>query len=290
MNKSFETLTSDSNDDETADTPKQPSSAPNPADNTPSPALLIPAPPAPPSSTFPHPVPGCPLWEWHALQCFNPSGFGAHGHRNEAISNAYEDLLNGIPMAHLVTSKLKDVVEFILDEAHITNLIVTEDTNLLDAPTFHEAMAGPECDKWHQAVLDELTAIKEAGTWELVDPPPNVQNIVGCCFILLRKCGAGGRVSRYKARLVAQGFSQHKGIDYSKTFTPVIKSTSLRVFLAICAWHSWRIHQMDIKSAYLNGTITEDIYMWQPKGYKEKGSEDKIAKLKKGLYGLKQMG
>ncbi len=130
----------------------------------PSPAPLISAPPAPPSSTLPHPVPGHPLWEQHALQHFDPSGFGAHGHQNEAISNAYEDLVNGIPMAHLVMSELKDIAEFILDEAHIANPIVTKDTNLLDAPTFHEAMAGAECDKWHQAILEELTAIKEAST------------------------------------------------------------------------------------------------------------------------------
>ncbi len=80
------------------------------------------------------------------------------------------------------------------------------------------------------------------------------------------------------------------GIDYSETFAPVVKSASLRVFLAICAHHGWCIRQMDIKSAYLNGTLSEDIYMWQPKGYEEKGSEGKVAKLWKGLYSLKQAG
>ena len=85
-----------------------------------------------------------------------------------------------------------------------------------------------------------------------------------------------------------QGFHQCEGINYSETFAPVIKSTSLQVFLAICAHHRWPIRQMDIKSAYLNGVLSEDIYMLQPKGYKEKGSKEKVAKLQKGLYRLKQ--
>ena len=80
------------------------------------------------------------------------------------------------------------------------------------------------------------------------------------------------------------------GIDYPEMFTPVIKSVSLQVFLAICAQHGWHIQQMDIKLAYLNGMLSEDIYMLQPKGYKEKGSENKVAKLRKGPYGLKQVG
>ena len=126
--------------------------------------------------------------------------------------------------------------------------------------------------------------------WTLVNHTPNIWNVIGCQFVLQMKCGADGEVTRYKAQLVAQGFSQHKGIDYSETFTPVIKLASLCVFLAICTQHRWVIHQMDIKSAYLNGSITEDIYMRQLMGYKEKGSETKVAKLQKGLYGLKQAG
>ncbi len=108
--------------------------------------------------------------------------------------------------------------------------------------------------------------------------------------MLQKKCGPDGEVTRFKACLVAQGFGQQEGIDYLKTFAPVVKSASLRVFLTICAQHGWKIRQMDIKSAYLNGLITKDIFMHQPKGYKEKGSEMKVAKLNKGLYGLKQAG
>ena len=168
--------------------------------------------------------------------------------------------------------------------------MIKEDTNLPDAPTLREALAGPERDSWHGAILEELAAIKEAGTWTLVDHTPDIQNIIGCRFVLQKKRGADGEVTRFKARLVAQGFSQREGIDYSETFAPVVKSASLRVFLAICVRHGWCIRQLDIKSAYLNGVLSEDIYMRQPRGYEEKGSEGKVAKLKKGLYGLKQAG
>ena len=153
-----------------------------------------------------------------------------------------------------------------------------------------EALASAEHDQWHAAILEELAAIREVGTWELVNPNPSIQNIIGCHFILQKKRGASGEVTCFKVWLVAQGFSQHEGIDFSETFAPVVKSTSLRILLAIWAEHGWRVRQMDIKSAYLNGTVSEDIYMRQPKGYEEPGREQSLAKLKKGLYGLKQVG
>ena len=176
------------------------------------------------------------------------------------------------------------------DDAHLADEVIKQDTDLPDSPSLRDALAGPEQDSWHAAVLKELTAIRDAGTWTLVNHTPDICNIMGCHFILQKKCGADGKVTWFKACLVTQGFSQWEGIDYSETFTPIVKSASLCVFLAICAHHGWCIRQMDIKSAYLNSVLSEDIYMWQPKGYEEKGSEEKIAKLWKGLYGLKQAG
>ncbi len=228
-----------------------------------------------------------PMRARHAPPRFDPDAFGPHGRRKEAIANAYEDLINGVTPA----PNLADLDDLVLDHTHLANTIDQSSLELPDAPSFREAMAGPEHDRWHAAILEELAAIKEAGTWELVDySPALIQNVIGCRFILQKKRGPDGEVLRYKARLVAQGFSQQEGIDYSETFAPVVKSASLRVFLAICAHLGWKIRQMDIKSAYLNGSLSEEIYMRQPKGYEEKGSENKVAKLKKGLYGLKQAG
>ena len=141
---------------------------------------------------------------------------------------------------NLVTSDFEELPEFILNDAHLANPITTEDLDLPDAPSLREAMSGPESDKWHHAILEELTAIKEVGTWELVDPSPAIQNIVGCHFILQKEHGADGNITKFKARLVTQGFSQWEGIDYAETFMPIIKSALLRVFLTISAHHGWR--------------------------------------------------
>ena len=105
------------------------------------------------------------------------------------------------------------------------------DPNLPDALSLCEALAGPEQDEWHSAILEELMAIKEAGTWELVNHSSMICNIIGCHFVLQKKHRPNGEVTRYKAHLISQGFGQQEGIDYLETFAPIIKSTSLQVFL-----------------------------------------------------------
>ena len=195
--------------------------------------------------------------------------------------NAYEDALNGGGDAFVTLLDDNCTSDLIQDVVHLANEVISHDTSLPDAPTLHEALAGPEWNEWHAAILEELSAIKEAGTWTLVDWMPDIHNIMGCQFVLQKKHSLNGEVTQFKARLIVQGFSQWEGIDYSKTFAPVVKSASLRVFLAICTKHGWHIWQMDIKSAYLNGVLLEDIYMNQPKGYEEKGSESKVAKLQR---------
>ena len=119
------------------------------------------------------------------------------------------------------------VSNLIQDVVHLVNEVISHDTGLPDAPTLREALAGPEQNEWHTVILEELSAIKEAGTWTLVDQTPDIRNIVGCQFVLQKKCGPNGEVTQFKACLVAQGFSQREGIDYSKTFAPIVKSASL---------------------------------------------------------------
>ena len=140
--------------------------------------------------------------ERHAPQCFNPDDFGSHGCRHEAIANAYEDHINGSPSDAALLAFLgddEDTIDFINDTAHVTNSVLTTDLNLPDAPTLREALAGAERDEWHAAILEELAAICEAGTWELVDPNPSIQNVIGCRFVLQKKRGASGEVTRFKA-------------------------------------------------------------------------------------------
>ena len=112
---------------------------------------------------------------------------------------------------------------------------------------------------------EELAALHKAGTWTIVAPPPGA-NIVGSRWVFRVKKDADGNIVRKKARLVAQGFSQIPGVDYFDTFAPVARLASIRTILAMAASFDMELHQLDVKSAYLNGKPTDDeiIYMRQP--------------------------
>ena len=268
--------------DEEVDFPPAKQIASEPSTDTSDPPLA--SPPEPTSQ------PSCPTQERQELTCFDPESYGLYRQRKEVVANAYEDLINNVLYTVNASLELTKLSGIISDDAHIANTITSTLPELPDSPSLKEVLAGPEQHKWHRAILDKLAAIKDVTTWTLVDYRPNIRNVIGCWFVLQKKHRAYGEVTRYKAQLVAQGFSQCKGVGYSKTFTPIIKSVSFCVFLAICTQHGWLICQMDIKSTYLNGLITEDIYMRQPVSYEEKGSKTKVAKLQRGLYGLKQAG
>ena len=111
---------------------------------------------------------------------------------------------------------------------------------------------------------------------------------VGCKWVFKTKRDSKGNIERYKARLVAKGFTQKGGIDYRETFSPVSKKDSLRIIMALVAHYDLELHQMDVKTAFLNGSLEEDIYMDQPEGFSIKGKEHLACKLKKSIYGLKQ--
>ena len=229
-NATFETPADDSDDDAND---KAPTPLP-PTDNNPHDAPPPSEPPHIPSSTSQ----ARPTRPRHAPPRFDPDSFGAHGRRKEAIANAYEDLINDALFANAIAP---DLVRLALSDAHLTDSLGQIDASLPDAPSLREALSGPERDKWHSAILEELAAIKDAGTWELIDYSPSIRNVIGCQFVLQKKRGPDGEVTKYKARLVTQGFSQQEGIDYLETFAPVVKSASLRIFLAICAQHGWKI-------------------------------------------------
>ncbi|CAA7262723.1 unnamed protein product [Cyclocybe aegerita] len=146
----------------------------------------------------------------------------------------------------------------------------------LEPRSLAEARTRPDWPLWEKAILEELAVLKAAGTWELVDAPPGA-NIVGSKWVFRAKKDAAGNVVRYKARLVAQGFSQVPGIDYFDTFAPVACLASIRAVLAMAAVHDYEIHQVDVKGAYLNGILTADevIFMRQPPGYRISDSAGK---------------
>ena len=161
----------------------------------------------------------------------------------------------------------------------------------LEPRTLAEAKSRPDWPLWEKAIAEELELLRKAGTWEVVDAPLNA-NIVGSKWVFRAKKDAAGNVVRYKARLVAQGFSQVPGVDYFDTFAPVARLASIRAVLAMAAVHDLELHQVDIKGAYLNGKLTNDevIYMKQPPDYPAPNSKGQVCRLLKTLYGLKQSG
>ena len=167
----------------------------------------------------------------------------------------------------------------------------TSEMEALEPPSLAAAKKSPDWPAWEKAIYEELEVLKAAGTWKSVDPPSGA-NIVGSKWVFRAKKDAAGVVVRYKARLVAQGFSQVPGVDYFDTFAPVARLSSIRTVLAIAAAQNLEIHQIDIKGAYLNGELTDDevIYMKQPPGYPVSPNSNEVLRLLKTLYGLKQAG
>ena len=150
--------------------------------------------------------------------------------------------------------------------------------------SIHEALKVPE---WRAAVWEEVRALEKNGTWEMSDLP-NGKNTVGCKWIFTVKHKADGSVERFKARLVAKGFTQSYGIDYEETFAPVAKLNTIRVLLSLAANLDWPLHQLDVKNAFLNGDLEEEVYMEVPPGLDTYSKNNKVCRLRKSLYGLKQ--
>ncbi|GJR92333.1 retrovirus-related pol polyprotein from transposon TNT 1-94 [Tanacetum coccineum] len=142
-------------------------------------------------------------------------------------------------------------------------------------------------ESWKKAMEDEIQVIKKNNTWELTDRPSD-KDVIGVKWVHKVKFNADGSVQRNKARLVAKGYSQQPGIDYDKTFSPVARMDTVRAIISLAGQKGWLLYQLDVKSAFLNGELNEEVYVNQPQGFKVEGKEEKVYKLKKALYGLKQ--
>ncbi|GKA64586.1 zinc finger, CCHC-type containing protein [Tanacetum coccineum] len=156
-----------------------------------------------------------------------------------------------------------------------------------DPRTYNEAMQSRDSTFWKEAIDDAIGSIMENNTWVLSDLPPGCKPL-GCKWIFKRKMKVDGIIDKFKARLVIQGFRQKEGIDYFDTYAPVARITTIRLLLALSAIHNLVIHQMDVKTTFLNGDLDEEVYMKQPEGFFMPDNEHKVCKLVKSLYGLKQ--
>ena len=150
-----------------------------------------------------------------------------------------------------------------------------------------ESMQGPEKEKWILAAREEMESLIQNQTWALVELPPG-KKAVGSKWVFKVKYGNDGKVERYKARLVAKGFLQKYGEDYDEVFAPTINPVTVRILLTLAASKKLFLRQFDVKTAFLNGDLKEDIYMTQPEGFENQNSKNLVCKLQKSLYGLKQ--
>lgn len=153
-----------------------------------------------------------------------------------------------------------------------------------DPMTVQQAMDSPDSKLWRSAMEDEFNSLQENNTWDLVDLPKG-RKAIGVKWVLKTKRDTTGNVIRHKARLVVKGFSQRKGIDYDETFSPVVRQSSIRYLMSLAAQYDLEIEQMDAVSAFLQGEVNEEIYIKQPVEFR---NGDKVCRLNKAMYGLKQ--
>ncbi|KAJ9567681.1 LOW QUALITY PROTEIN: hypothetical protein OSB04_003647 [Centaurea solstitialis] len=174
----------------------------------------------------------------------------------------------------------------ISDDYHVYLTEIEFDLGEDDDPTsFKEAMGSPNKDKWLKAMEDELTSMSNNEVWDLIDKSNSIKPI-GNKWVFKTKRDANGKIERYKARLVAKGYNQKEGIDYNETFSPVSTKDAFRVLMALVAHFDLELHQMDVKTAFLNGDLEEEIHMTQPEGFVINSNQ--VCKLNKSIYGLKQ--
>ncbi|KAL0285238.1 UNVERIFIED_CONTAM: Retrovirus-related Pol polyprotein from transposon TNT 1-94 [Sesamum radiatum] len=143
-----------------------------------------------------------------------------------------------------------------------------------DPKSYGEAMSDIDSKKWIEAVKSEMDSMNSNKVWTLVDPPKGVKP-VGCKWVYKRKLGADQEVTTFKARLVAKGYTQRPGVDFEEIYSPVAMAKPIRIMLAIAAWYDYEIWQMDVKTAFLNGFVEEEIYIDQPEGFTSVREEQK---------------
>lgn len=168
--------------------------------------------------------------------------------------------------------------------AYLNDYVAVTGEESYEPKSYADAMKAVDSKEWLESMKEELESIERNQTWELTDLPQG-RKAIGSKWVFKKKFDDNGKVVRRKARLVAQGFSQKYGIDYDEVFAPVARSTTFRMLMSVSGAKKYLVKQYDIKTAFLNGNLDEEIYLKPPPGSDEK---EKVYRLKKSLYGLKQ--
>ncbi|CAA7036695.1 unnamed protein product [Microthlaspi erraticum] len=201
--------------------------------------------------------------------------------RNFVINTAQSKLLSS-PSGGKSTYPISNYVNcHRFSQTHQAYLVAI--TENVEPKSFKTAM---QFKVWTKAMGNEVTALEENGTWELVDLPAG-KRAIGCKWVYKIKYNSDGTIERHKARLVALGNRQIEGEDYGETFAPVARMGTVRLFLKVAAGNNWPVYQMDVHNAFLHGDLAEEVYMKPPPGFLAEGDQ-KVCRLKKSIYGLKQ--
>ncbi|KAA0062092.1 gag/pol protein [Cucumis melo var. makuwa] len=164
---------------------------------------------------------------------------------------------------------------------------ICKNNGVKDPLFYKHAMNDVDKNQWIKAMDLEIESMYFNLVWELVNIPEGV-NLIGCKWIYKRKRDSARKVQTFKARLVAKGYTQREGVDYEETFSLVAMLKSIRILLSIVTFYDYEIWQMDVKTAFLNDNLDESIFMSQPEGFITQGLEQKVCKLNRSIYGLKQ--
>jgi hypothetical protein len=185
---------------------------------------------------------------------------------------------------HPVDTILGDIHKGVTTRSHVAHFY--EHYSFVSSIEPHRVEEALQDSDWVVAMQEELNNFTRNEVWHLV-PRPN-QNVVGTKWVFRNKQDEHGVVTRNKSRLVAKGYSQVEGLDFGETYAPVARLESIRILLAYATFHGFKLYQMDVKSAFLNGPIKEEVYVEQPPGFEDSEYPNHVSKLSKALYGLKQ--
>jgi hypothetical protein len=185
---------------------------------------------------------------------------------------------------HLVNSILGDIHKGVTTRSRVAHFC--ERYSFVSSIEPYRIEAALRVPDWVVAMQEKLNNFMRNEVWHLV-PHPN-QNVVGTKWVFRNKQDEHGVVTRNKARLMAKGYSQVEGLDFDETYAPVARLESIRILLAYATYHGFKLYQMDVKSAFLNGPIKEEVYVEQPPDFEDSEYPNHVYKLSKALYGLKQ--
>jgi hypothetical protein len=155
-----------------------------------------------------------------------------------------------------------------------------------DPTSYEEAMRSSHSSKWHEAMEDEMRSMSTNQVWKLEEILKG-DKTMGCKWVYKIKRDYKGNIDRFKVRLMAKGFTQREGIDYNETFSPVLSKDSFRIIMTLVSHYNLELHQMDVKTTFLNGDLYENAYMAQPKGFVVEGKENLGCHITKSIYRLK---